>query len=320
MLRVTRGLPANVILVVAVVAIAGYLLGVHRAPTLPASASGEKTRIASGAGILLEYPSSWQPVATAPGIPGLALGRPLVLLAPGGNATRAGLVSGQLTAGSGDPLPAALLAVLRGLPRSEVVALANVQAYRYSDLHLPGYDRALALYVIPNTGEEPTAVACYAATELSTYLQECEQIVAQLNPGGQAQSNISPVGAYASRLDALVGALNRQRVRLRAQMHVPRAPAAVARLATALAGRFAVAAASLRALEAPPAVGGAQTALSEAILRAAGAYRALAGATGPGGAGYDTAQAQVANAEGAVNTALESYSLLGYGGARAAGR
>jgi hypothetical protein len=313
MLRVTRSLPANAILVVAVVAIAGYLLGVHRAPTTPASASGEKTRIASGAGILLEYPSSWQPVATAPGIPGLALGRPLVLLAPGGNADRAGLVSGQLTAGSEDPLPAALLAVMRGLPRSEVVALANLQAYRYSGLHLPGYDRALALYVIPNTGEDPTAVACYAPTELSPDLQECEQIVAQLTPGGQAQPDISPVGAYASRLDALIGALNRRRVRLRAQMHVPGTPAAVARLATALAGRFGAAAASLRALEAPPAIGGAQTALREAILRAADAYRALAGATGLGGAEYDTAQTQVADAEDAVNRALERYSLLGYG-------
>jgi hypothetical protein len=91
------------------------------------------------------------------------------------------------------------------------------------------------------------------------------------------------------------------------------APAATARLATALAGQFATAAASLAALEPPPAAGPAQAALAASILQARDTYRTLAAAgTAESVASYDAARGQVDAAEAGVDAALESFALLGY--------
>ncbi len=133
MYRSPRSLRPIVIPVLVVVAIVGYLVGVHRAPAPSTAASAQRTRIASGSSVLLEYPAGWQPAASAPAIPGLAIAHPL-LLAPGGDSGHAGLLSGQLPAGGSSPLPASFLALVRGIPGTEVVDLVNVQAYRYDRL------------------------------------------------------------------------------------------------------------------------------------------------------------------------------------------
>jgi hypothetical protein len=291
------------------VAIFGYLAGHRRVP----DASGETTRIASRANILLEYPSSWQQVAAVVPIPGLSIGRPL-LLAPGGNAAHAGLLSGQLSTGGPSPLPARFLALMRGIPHVEVVDLLDGQAYRYSQLSLPGYDRILDLYVIPNAGESPTALACYASQELSTYLPGCEQIVAKLTLIGQSSTyDLTPNNAYAGRLGALIDGLNRERVALRREMRLKATPAAMGNLATALADRFAAVATSLAVLEPPLAAGPAQAALARSILGARDAYTTLAVAAAAGNhTRFAIAREQVSKAETSIDAALESFALLGY--------
>ena len=265
------------VLLLFVVAIIGYLAGYHRAPAASGAASAETTRIASG--------------ASAP----------------------AGLLSGQLPAGEASPLPGRFLALARGIPYVEVMNLLDVQAYRYSRLSLPGYDRILDLYVIPNSGGNATALACYASNGFSAYLSQCEQIVAKLTPVGQSQYDLTPNTPYARRLGALIEALDRERLRLRSEIRRAAAPAAVGRLATALAGRFATAAASLAALEPPLAAGPAQAALASAILRGRDTYRTLAAAGTAGSlASYDAARRQVDDAEAGVDAGLESFALLGY--------
>jgi hypothetical protein len=308
----TRNLRPVVVLLLFVVAIIGYLVGFHRAPATSGAASGETTRIASGASVLLEYPSTWQPAAGAPAIPGLPIARPLVL-APGGNSARAGLLSGQLPAGEASPLPSRFLALVRGIPYVEVMNLLDVQAYRYSRLSLPGYDRILDLYVIPNSGGNATALACYASNGFSAYLSQCEQIVAKLTPVGQSQYDLTPNTPYARRLGALIEALDRERLRLRSEIRRAAAPAAVGRLARTLADRFAAAAVSLAALEAPPAAGPAQAALTTAMLHARDTYRTLAAAATAERLGrYEAARALIDSTEARVDTALESFALLGY--------
>lgn len=299
--------------VLVAVAIFGYTAGYRRAPATPASVHRETTRTVSGAGILLEYPSGWQPAAVGPEIPGLSLAHPLSL-APGGDSAHAGLLSGQLPGGESSPLPDRLLTLMRGMPHTEVVKLIDGQAYRYSRLRLQGYDRILDLYVILYAGNNPTALACYATKALSGYLSQCEQIVARLTPIGQSSTyDLTPNTAYARRLGALIEGLNGERLKLRREMRVQATPAAVRSLATTLGDRFAAAAASLAALESPPVAGPTQTALASSIVRARDAYRALAGAsTVAGQAGYDAARAQVSTAEAGVDTALEGFALLGY--------
>ena len=308
MYRSPRSLRPIVIPVLVVVAIVGYLVGVHRAPAPSTAAPAQRTRIASGSSVLLEYPAGWQPAASAPPIPGLSIAHPL-LLAPGGNSDHAGLLSGQLPAGGSSPLPASFLALVRGIPGTEVVDLVNVQAYRYD--RLSGYDRTLDVYVIPAVGESPTALVCYASSGFSSYLRQCEQIVARVTLVGQTSYDLSPNATYAGQLGGLIGGLDRERLTLRREMRAQ--PSEVGALATALADRFASAAASLAALEPPLAASAAQAALASSLIGARDAYTALAAAAaGEGPLGYGGAEQQVDEAEAGVDAALESFALLGY--------
>ncbi len=301
-----------VVPVLVLVAIGGYLIGIHRASGTPATASSgaaaQETRIASGSSVLLEYPAGWEPASTPPTIPGLSIAKPL-LLAPGGDAAHAGLISGQLPPGGSSPLPAALLALVRGVPHTEVVTLDNLQAYSYSGLS--GYDRTLDVYVIPTVGQSPTALVCYAANGFSSSLQQCEQIVAKVTLVGATSYDLSPNAAYATQLSGLLTGLERERLTLRRQMHAQQG--AVGALATTLAARFAAAAASVTALEPPQAAIAAQAALATALLGARDAYTALAAAAAAEGpAGYAAAERRIDEAEAGVNAALESFALLGY--------
>ena len=309
----TRGLFWLAAAVLVAVAVVGYKAGYRRAPVTSSAAHREKMQTASGAGILLEYPADWHPSTVVPAIPGLPIARPL-LLVPRGDSARAGLLSGQLPGGEPSPLPGRFLALLRGIPHTEVINLIDGQAYRYSRLSLPGYDRALDLYVILYAGKNPTALACYAAKASSGYLSQCEQIVAGLTPLGQSSTyDLTPDTAYAGRLGTLVEGLNRERLTLRGEMRIHATPAAVGRLAATLADRFTAAAGSLATLEPPPVVGPTQTVLASSILRARDTYKTLAAAsTAENQASYDAALKQVSAAETGVDTALEGFALLGY--------
>jgi hypothetical protein len=295
------------------VAFAGFVLGHHRA-----GATAVKPRIAAGSGILLEYPSTWRPAPSAPAIPGLAIDGQLVL-APGGNAAGAGLLSGRLSAGQPAPLPAGFVRLLLGLPRTEVVDLTNAQAYRYREVHLQGYARSLELYVIPNAVEGPSVLVCYANSESSAFMQQCGQTVAQITLPGQSLFGLSPNGDYAAQLGKLLGNLQRQRLALREEMQMRNSPAQVATLAAALAQQFASAAASIRTLEPPQSADAAQAALAASLLHGHAAYQALAAAAASASSSQvDAAQARLSSAEaelaeGEVDSSLENYALLGYG-------
>jgi hypothetical protein len=296
--------------VLVVVAIVGYLLGIHRAPAPSITAPGEPQRIASGASLLLEYPQSWQAATSAPTFPGLSIEHRL-LLAPGGKSADAGLIGGQLPAGGPSPLPVAFLALVHVVPDVEVLTLEHVQAYRFS--RLTGYERTLDVYVIPTVGGSPTTLVCYASSGSSAYLEQCERIVATVTLVGQTSYSLSPNAAYASQLGALIGVLDRERLTVRRQIRASIAPARLSALATALADRFASTASSLTALEAPQAATAAQAVLATSMVTAHTAYAELASAAAAEDPTmYSVAEQRVAAAETDVDTGLENFALLGY--------
>lgn len=257
--------------------------------------------------MLLEYPASWQPASSPPTLPGLTFATPL-LLAPGGKATQAGLLSGQLPAGAPSPLPVSFLALLHVVPHVEVVNLTHLQAFRFSGLS--GYERTLDIYVIPTVGGSPTALVCYAPRGATSYLDQCEQIVASVTLVAQTTYNLSPSAGYSSQLAAVITALEKERVTLRREIHASTALSAARLPASMLAHRFESAATSLTALEAPQAASAAQAALVTAFMQVHVAYAVLASAGDA--ASYSTAETQVSAAETAVDSALEDYALLGY--------
>lgn len=308
----TRSVPPVLAPLLIAVAILAYFLGAHRGSSAPAVAARVPTRVISARSVLLEYPTTWSVSATPHSIPGLPIVHPLVL-APGGRAGRAGLISGQFRSGDAGPLPSVLLRAMRAMPATQVVNLLDVQAYRYSGVDLPGFDGSIELYVIPSPGSPPAALACYAAPGSAAEMGECGQIVAKLTLIGQSSFDLTPDTVYAAKLGTLVGTLNRQRLMLRDGINRGTTPAAVAGLARELAARFAAAAARLAALEPPLAAAPEQAALAGSLLHARASYLLLAGAAEASiPAGYETARANVAGAEADVNTGLENFVLLGY--------
>jgi hypothetical protein len=293
--------------ILAAVAIVGYLIGHAHTP----SASPVKTRTLSTSRFLLDYPADWRRVAGGPEIPGLPITH-AVVLAPGGQASHAGLVAGQLAGGEAGPLPRSFVASLPRLPLTAVVDLLEVQAYRYAQLAVPGFSQSLTLYAIPNPAGNETVLACYAGAAFSDQLRTCDQIVATVTLAGQAQSyDLTPEAAYARELSSSIAGLNGQRLDLRRMMGSGASPAAVAALASRLARKFADTAAGVSTLEPSLVARRAQAALSKAMVTARRAYTALAAAAGSPPRSQQ-ARRQVYEAEADVNAALADFSLLGY--------
>ncbi|MBA3809192.1 MAG: hypothetical protein H0X28_12510 [Solirubrobacterales bacterium] len=310
-----RRLPLIAVPLLVVVAVAGYMVGYRHAPASTAVTLEKTSRIVSGADVLLEFPSSWQRTRAPVAIPGLALARELALVAAGTH-EQAGLISGQLTAGEPSPLPASFRKVLLGVPKTELLDFLGGQAYRYSGLQISGYPagQALNLYVIPNPGNGPTAIGCYAPKRYVAILSECEQIVAKLTLVGQSQFDLTPDAGYAKQLGAAIHTLDSERLALRRRIHESKRPTQLGVLATTLAAKFAAAAAGLSPLEPPIAAGAAQAALGSSLLAAESAYRALSHrASEAGESSYVAQLARVERAEMGVDEGLESFALLGYG-------
>jgi hypothetical protein len=305
-----RGVPTAVIPVLVAVAILGYVAG-HSGSKGPSS---EKLRTARSANVVVDYPADWRPVDRAPAIPGLAIVRPIVL-APHGNAARAALLVGSLPRGELSPLPGRFVSSLRGLPDTEVVNLLEIQAYRYAHVNVPGFDKTLTIFVIPNPGGDPTALACYAPSVRSIEMRACEQTVATVTLVGQSQTyELTPEPNYARKISASISSLDLLRGELRRELRPQVTAAAAQALATRLAEGLSRVATSLSGLEPAFAAGQAQAALSASILRARDAYSALAAAAGEESAsGYAAARRRISQAESDVDWALENYALLGYG-------
>jgi hypothetical protein len=310
-------LPVLVIPVLLAVAVLGYLAG-HRHSH--AAAPQRPPRAVTTGNVVLDYPTGWRVVAAGPRIPNLALADPSAL-APNRAATGAGLFVGTLPTGELAPLPRKFVAQLRRAPSTEIVNLLEVQAYRYARLSVPGFGKALTLFVIPNRGGAPTALACYAPSAGSAYMLACERSVAAATVTGQLQGyQLTPDSTYAAKISSAIAALDRVRVALKHDLG-PRVSAATAqRLASRLASGYAAASNALAALEPSAEAAPVQAALTGAINKAHAGYDALAAAAGEQNvSAYEAAQRDISSAEANVDQALESFALLGYGTALAGG-
>lgn len=305
----TRSLPTAVIPLFVAVAILGYVAGQSRS----GGESSERLRTARSAHVLIEYPSGWRPVASTTVIPGLAIAHSR-LIVPRARDASAGLVVGTLPAGELGPLPKQFVSRLRRLPQTTVVDLVEGQAYRYAQFNGPGLEEPLTVFVIPNPGGSPTALACYAPAQNSPYMRECERTVSGVTVVGQSQVyQLAPEPGYAAGISASIALLDRLRVSLKRELRPQVTADRAQQLASRLAGGFAQGAASLSKLEASVAVEPLQAALSSAIQRARDGYTALAAAAGERDASaYTAAQKRISAAETDVDLALENFVLLGY--------
>jgi hypothetical protein len=304
-------LPVLVIPVLLAVAVLGYLAGHTHSHS---AAPQRPPRAVTSGNVVLDYPAGWRAVSADARIPNLTLTRPSAI-APGGAVASAGLLVGTLPSGELAPLPRAFVAKLRRAPSTEIVNLLEVQAYRYARLSVPGFDKVLSLFVIPNRGGAPTALACYAPSASSAYMLACERSVAAATVTGQLQGyQLTPDPTYAAQISAAIAALDRVRVSLKHDLSPKVSAATAQQLARRLASGYSVASSALAVLEPSAEAAPVQAALAGAINKARAGYDALAAAAGEQDvSAYETAQRDIAAAETDVDQALESFALLGYG-------
>jgi hypothetical protein len=301
-------LPLEVVPVLIAVAILGYVAG-HSSGN---SASPEN-QAQKGADVALGYPAGWRMAKIAPGIPQLSVAN-VIVLAPNGNAEKAGLMFGSLPSGELAPLPKRFVATLRRLPTPQIVNLVETQAYKYSQLSVPGYDKRLTLFVIPNPGRRPKLFACYAVAGSSAEMRQCEASVATASAVGQPEAyELAPEPTYASAISATVSTLDALRAALKRELGPDVTVSAARRLAMELAEGFATAAGALDRLHPSVVAEPVHGALTDAARRAHDGYVALAAAIGERDVTrYELAQKAVARAEADLDTALGSFVLLGY--------
>jgi hypothetical protein len=302
-------LPTAIIPLLFAAAVLGYFAGHSHSSSGPA----EAVRTAKGAHVLIEYPRGWRPATVGVRIPGLAIAH-AQLIAPGGNAARAGLIVGSLPAGELGPLPRHFVSRLRHLPETAVVDLVESQAYRYASFSGPGLREPLTVFVLPNPGGDPTLLACYASSQTSPYLRECEGAVSGVTVVAQAQIyQLNPEAGYAARISSAIAPLDRLRVSLKRELQPQVTAARAQQLATQLGDGFAKAGDALATLEPSAAATDVQKALSSSIQRARDGYSELASAAGERSPeAYATAQKRIAQAESDVDWALENLVLIGY--------
>lgn len=303
-------LPVIVVPVLIAVAVIAYVIG-H---TSSHKAASQRPRAVTSGNVVLDYPAGWSLVAGGPAIPNLAIVHPSAI-APDGNATTAGLLIGTLPAGEPAPLPRQFVKKLTRSPTTDIVNLLQVQAYRYAQLSVPRFGKSLSIFVIPNRGGPPTALACYAPTAGSGYMHACERSVAAATVTGQLQGyRLTPDPAYAAKISAAISALDRLRVSLKHELSPAVSAATAQRLASRLADGYATATAALAGLEPSVEAAPVQAALAGAIAKAHAGYTTLAAAAGEQNmARYEASQSKISSAEADVDEALESFALLGYG-------
>jgi hypothetical protein len=302
-------LPLEVVPVLIAVAILGYLAG-HSG----GKGGSSERQTEQGAEVAFGYPPGWRMAKIAPGIPDLSIAN-VIVIAPKGDGDAAGLMFGGLPAGEPAPLPARFVARLGRLPLPEIVNLVETQAYKYARLGVPGYDRQLTLFVIPNPGRRPMVFGCYASAGGAAQMRACEQSVATVTAVGEPQADqLAPEPKYASAISSLVSTLDRLRAALKRDLRPDVSVPTARRLATELAAGFATAAGALDRLQSPVAAESVHAALTDAVRRSHDGYVALAAAVDERNpARYEAAQKQAARAEADVDAALGGFVLLGYG-------
>jgi protein kinase-like protein len=291
-------------------AVVGFLLGGG------SSGSSETFSDSASAGSLeLSFPSSWQRIADAPAIPGLAFSQPLALAPSASAAGAAGqrLIAGEVSASGSSLLPAGFTAALAGaLHHPEPVQLGTLQAYRYTGLSVHGLTGPLTLYVVPTAGGVATVACLSSSSSSSSSSAQCSQIAATLKLNGTTAFGLAPSAQYAAALGRTFGALRAAAAAGTARLGAASSASAQAAAAAQLATAYGSASSALGRLTVSPEVRAVNASLAAALASIGRDYAALAAAAR---AGDEAAYAQAQRTLGADRIrAAGALAVLGHAG------
>jgi hypothetical protein len=282
-----------------------------------AAGGGEAARLTtsvSSDSISLRAPGDWEATAEGeqPAIPGLGL-RDAVGVAPAerdASGTTAGLTDAQ----GPRLLPAELVERAgTGLPRPTPVKLGELEALRYRDVRLRGFDRNLTLYAAPSSVGVVTA-ACYSSAAEPSFEATCGSVSQTLELLEGKPYPLATPARTGRAVVAAVAALRQARRSGRRQLERASTPGGQAAAASRLAETDAAIHGRLAALSVSPVIGGHLDAALSALATSEAAYRRLAGAARTGDAnGFGAAEREVEAAEAKLRKSLADLGDAGGG-------
>jgi hypothetical protein len=263
------------------------------------------TTVASDA-VSLRAPSTWRATGAAerPAVPGLRL-RDAVGVgpqAPDGS----GIMAGMTAATGPSMLPAELRERIDGGPPTPAaVDLGELEALRYRDVAVRGFDRQLTFYAAPSTAGVVT-VACYAPSpDAAASDATCESVAQTLELLDADALPLTVDRPTTDALERIARQLDRERATGRRRLARARTPSDQAAAATALQRSYRDMASEIDALDGGPAL----DPVRRAAASAATAYRDLAsGARAGDGRAYSAARDAVAASERRLTDALASLA------------
>ena len=290
-------------LLVVVLAVVGFLVGHSGSGDEPSS---DQQRVASGP-LAVSPPSSWRLVETEFNVPGLHLSDG-TRLAPGGTPSRGVLEVGTTDAKTPTLLPASFVKRLdRAPPRDDPVRLGDLEAYRYADVQVRGFNRRLNVYVAPTT-EGVATIACTAPEAVAAaFMPDCESAATTLELQSGDAYPLGADTAYSKKLNATMRKLNAARSNQTRALRQAKTARGQAQAAASLAGAYRSAAQALASTQVSPELATQNARVVRALRQASAAYGQLAGAARKANKGaYRAATRDVASAERDLRRALAS--------------
>ena len=201
--RGRRSLPAWIaagVLVAALAAGAGYLLGRGGDDPAPASAGGAQP--VSADEIRIEVPAGWRSAMGVAAIPGLGISGETAFSPPGGT-DAGGIVVGRSRGTGPTLLPGTLVERLTGpAPDGSIVRLGRAEALRYEGLRARGMPGTLVLHLVPTADGVATLACRIPEPDPEGVSAACLRAAASFGLGEERVFQLDPSPAYARATDA----------------------------------------------------------------------------------------------------------------------
>jgi serine/threonine protein kinase len=309
-----RGFKAFPVVLVAgavLAAVLGFVIGGSGGGDGGETGGGAPTVESTSASMKLKVPEGWTRLATAPAIPGLELEDPIAM-APSASGETVVFGNVPKAANNSTLLPTELITAAGEVPTGrEAVSIGpgDLQAYRYENVELEGFDTPVTLFVAP-TSEGVATLACVAGAE---GVPNCNAIADTVELTSGEPFPVGPSADYADTLGAAAGNLAKATKKPLAALNRADTPSAQADAARDLRDAYRNAARRLKGLELSPADVTANARLVAALEATAAAYgQAASAADNNNKAGYRQATRALDKATQQTDAAVEGIRAAGY--------